>query len=239
MKRNNILTKIAAGRKAYGCTFTFPCDELIELAGIAGYDYVFLDGEHGSFTTETIERLCRTADAAGLTPVARVPDIRFPTILRYLDRGIQGIMGPHICTGADARQLADACRFVPRGKRSFGSGRGTDWGVPEARGASMQQLDDQIIVMALLEDREALENLEGILAVDGIDTFSYGPNDLAQSMGFPGEPGHPDVLAAMEQATAKIRAAGRKMMGDVMVSARAAEMFLEASRAYLLEQQSQ
>jgi 2-keto-3-deoxy-L-rhamnonate aldolase RhmA len=238
VRKNNILTKMAAGQKAVGCTFTFPCDELIELAGIAGYDYVFLDGEHGSFTTETIERLCRTADAAGVTPVARVPDIQLPTILRYLDRGIMGIMGPHICTSADAQQFADACRFVPQGKRSFGSGRGTDWGTPEARGESMQQINEQIIVMALLEDKEAIENLEEILSVKGIDTFSYGPNDLAQSMGLPGAPDHPDVLAAMEGATAKIRAAGKKMMSDVMVSARAAEMFVEASRAYLQSQQS-
>jgi 2-keto-3-deoxy-L-rhamnonate aldolase RhmA len=237
VKSNRILTKIATGQKAYGCTFTFPCEELIELAGIAGYDYVFLDGEHGSFTTETIERLCRTADAAGVTPVARVPDIQFPTILRYLDRGIMGIMGPHICTGADAQQLADACRFVPEGKRSFGSGRGTDWGVPEARGESMKQLNQQILVMALLEDKEALDNLDEILSVGGIDTFSYGPNDLAQSMGQPGQPDHPEVLAAMEQATAKIRSAGKKMMGDVMVSARAAEMFVEVSREYLRRQQ--
>jgi 4-hydroxy-2-oxoheptanedioate aldolase len=233
MRTNNILAKMRSGEKACGVSFSFASPDLIELAGIAGFDYVFLDGEHGPFTVETIESLCRAADAAGLTPIARVPDTSLPTILRYLDRGVMGVMGPHVCTGADAQRLADGCRFTPRGKRSFGSGRGTYFGVPAPRGESMRQIDDEMLVIALLEDVEALENLSDLLAVEGIDFFSFGPNDLAQSMGLTGQPDHPEVKAAMSRATDRIHKAGKKLMSDAMVSTMAADLFLEAARGFL------
>jgi 4-hydroxy-2-oxoheptanedioate aldolase len=238
MRRNNILAKQRAGTKAFGISFSFASADLIELSAAAGFDYVFLDGEHGPFTVETIETLCRAADAAGLTPIARVPDTSLHTILRFLDRGVMGIMGPHVCTGEDARRLADACRFTPRGRRSFGSGRGTYYGVPSRRGESMRQIDDEMLVIALLEDVEALENLPDLLAVEGIDFFSFGPNDLAQSMGLPGEPDHPEVRSAMEQATKRIRDAGKPMMSDVMVSTMAADLFLQAAREFVAKNRS-
>ena len=233
MPVNNILEKMNRGEKAYGLTFIFPSEELIELAGLAGFDFVFLDGEHGSFTTRTIESHCRTADAAGLTTIARVPNIESDTILRFLDRGVLGIMGPHICTAKDAQKLADACRFVPEGKRSFGSGRGVGYGTPSPRADSMQQLNNQMLVMALLEDQAALDNLSEITGVNGIDFFSFGPNDLAQSMGLPGEPDHPQVIKSMNQATHEIKASGKRMLDEVCVTARAAEMFLESGRAFV------
>ena len=233
MRTNKILDKMRAGEKAYGCSLIFPSADIIELLGIAGFDYVFLDGEHGPFSVETIEQMCRVADAAGLTPIARVPNINSSTILQFLDRGVMGIMGPHICTGEQARALAEACRFAPMGKRSFGSGRGTDYGDPAQRSQYMEQANAEILVIALLEDVEALSNLKGILSVEGIDFFSYGPNDLAQSMGLPGEPEHPKVQEAMAQATYKIYEAGKKMMSDVMVATTATEIVLGAAREFL------
>ena len=124
MRVNNVITKMKAGEKAYGCSLTFPSTAVVELMGQAGLDHVSFDSEHGPFTPDTIDDLCRVADMAGLTPMARVPNIDPSTILRFLDRGIMGITGPHITTGQRAQQLADSCRYVPRGKRSFGSGRG-------------------------------------------------------------------------------------------------------------------
>ena len=233
MRKNRILAKMRAGEKAYGCSLIFPSADIIELLGIAGFDYVFLDGEHGPFTPAIIEEMCRVADAAGLTPIARVPNIHSSTILQFLDRGVMGIMGPHICTGEDAQALADACRFTPLGKRSFGSGRGTHYGDPVQRGQYMEQANAEMLVIALLEDVEIITNLADILAVEGIDFFSYGPNDLAQSMGLPGEPEHPKVQEVMAQTTARIRAAGKKMMGDLMLGTGAVELILKGAREFL------
>ena len=116
MKTNKILAKMREGQKAYGCSLNFSSATVIELLGQADLDYVFLDGEHGPFTPETIEEMCRTSDLAGLTPIARVPDISAATILRFLDRGVMGIQWPHISTGQEAQALSDACRFAPQGQ---------------------------------------------------------------------------------------------------------------------------
>ena len=250
MRTNKILAKMRAGEKAYGCSLIFPSADIIELLGIAGFDYVFLDGEHGPFSPELIEQMCslrsptpsaygRVADAAGLTPIARVPNIQSSTILQFLDRGVMGIMGPHICTGEQARALADACRFAPQGKRSFGSGRGTHYGDPVERRQYMEQANAEMLVIALLEDVEAVSNLPDILSVEGIDFFSYGPNDLAQSMGLPGEPEHPKVEKVMAETTARIYEAGKKMMSDVMLGTRAAELILNGAREFLQNAQQE
>ena len=154
MRVNNVVTKMKAGEMAYGCGFSFASPTLIEIAGRAGFDFVSFDSEHGPFTVDMLDDLCRFADMAGMTPMARVPDIEHPTILRFLDRGIMGITGPHIVNGDRARQLADACRYVPRGHRSFGSGRGAYFGDFPSGVDYMRHTNDNILVIAQLEDIE-------------------------------------------------------------------------------------
>ena len=130
---NRIKAAMRAGRKACGYGLTFPSPWVIDILGKLDFDYVFIDGEHGPFDLERLEDLCRAAERYHLTTFARVPDIGSSTILRYLDRGIMGILGPHIATEADARQLVRACYFGPLGERSFGGNRGTDYnaGIPD------------------------------------------------------------------------------------------------------------
>lgn len=233
MRTNNVIAKMQASQIACGCSLTFPSAAVIELMGQAGFDYVSFDGEHGPFTPESLDDMCRFADMAGLTPMARVPNIESSTILRFLDRGIMGITGPHITTGARAQQLADACRYVPRGKRSFGSGRGAYHGDFPSGPGYMEHTNSQILVMAQLEDIEVLENLEEILSVEGIDLYSSGAQDIAQSMGLPGQPSHPRVKEFEAEVAARVHAAGKKMTSDVMVAASAANLFLSAARAFL------
>src|SRR3978361_631624 len=120
-KPNRIKAAMGAGRKAYGYNLSFPSPWVIDILGQIDFDFVFIDGEHGPFGLDQLEDLCRTAERYHLTPIARVPDIGSSTILRYLDRGIMGILGPHIATEADARQLARACYFAPRRLRYFGA----------------------------------------------------------------------------------------------------------------------
>ena len=237
MRANKILAKMGEGQKAYGCSLNFSSATVIELLGQVDLDYVFLDGEHGPFTPETIEEMCRAADLAGLTPIARVPDISAPTILRFLDRGVMGIQGPHISTGEQAQALSDACRFAPRGKRSFGYGLRS---VPPAISAPefMAQIDSQVLVIAMIEDVEAMDNLSDLLRVDGIDLFTIGAFDLSQSMGVPGESDHPTVRDAVAQVEKRVRAAGRRMVSDVMTATSATGMLLEGTRDFLRKNKS-
>ena len=233
MRVNNVIAKMKAGEKAYGCSLTFPSAAVVELMGMAGLDHVSFDSEHGPFTPESLDDLCRVADMAGLTPMARGPNIDSSTILRFLDRGIMGITGPHITTGERAQQLADACRYVPQGKRSFGSGRGAYHGDFPSGPEYMEHTNSNILVMAQLEDIEVLDHLDDILAVDGIDLFSSGAQDIAQSMGLQGQPGHPRVKEFEAQVAARVHAAGREMTSDVIVAAGAARLFLDGAAAFL------
>ena len=227
-----------AGRKAFGYNLSFPSPWVIDILGKLDFDFVFIDGEHGPFGLDQLEDLCRTAERYDLTTIARVPDIGSSTILRYLDRGIMGILGPHIATEADARQLVRACYFCPLGERSFGANRGTDYnaGIPD-KAAYYRAANEQMLVVALLEDVAVLDNLEAIMSVPGIDLYSIGPNDFAQSLGYPGQPDHPEVVKTMRDLTHRIQQAGRTMQGDVMQGAWVSDMLLEAGRRIIPAQQ--
>lgn len=146
MRTNKIFEKIRTGKRAYGCDVTFVSTtlvELVELVGRSGFDFIRLDGEHGPFTPDTLENMCRVAEMVGVTTIARVPDIEDSTILRCLDRGIMGIVGPHITTAERAELLSKACRYAPLGNRSFGYARGATsaisnqelniWNIPTIR----------------------------------------------------------------------------------------------------------
>jgi 2-keto-3-deoxy-L-rhamnonate aldolase RhmA len=215
---NRIKVAIRPGRKAFGYNLSFPSPWVIDIMG--KLDFVFIDGERGPFGLDQLEDLCRTAERYNLTAIASVPDIGSSTILRYLDRGIMGIVGPHIATEADARQLVRACYFGPMGDRSFGANRGTDYNaaIPDKK-AYYQEANEQMLVCALLEDVAALDNPDAILSVPGIDLYSIGPNDFAQSLGCPGQPDHPVVTQAMQDLTHRIRLAGHRRQADVMEGA--------------------
>ncbi|HTC10045.1 MAG TPA: aldolase/citrate lyase family protein [Acetobacteraceae bacterium] len=231
---NRIKAAMRAGRKAYGYSLSFPSPWVIDILGKLDFDYVFIDGEHGPFDLTQLEDLCRTAERYNLTPFARVPDIGASTILRYLDRGIRGILGPHIGTEADARQLVRACYFGPLGERSFGGNRGTDYNamIPD-KAAYYREANEQMLVCALLEDVAVLDNLDAILSVPGIDLYSIGPNDFAQSLGYPGQLDHPQVVKATQDITRRIKQAGGTMQLDVMQGAWVSDMLLDAGRHIL------
>ena len=234
---NRVKAAIRAGRKAYGYNLSFPSPWVVDILGKLDFDFVFIDGEHGPFGLDQLEDLCRTAERHNVTTIARVPDIGSSTILRYLDRGITGILGPHIATEADTRQLVRACYFGPIGERSFGANRGTDYNAGIAdKAAYCRAPNEQMLVCALLEDVAVRDSLDAILAVPGIDLYSIGPNDFAQSLGYPGQPDHPEVVKTMRKLTHRIRQAGHTMRVDVMQGAWVSGMLLDAGRRILLSQ---
>ena len=213
---NRIKQCIRDGRTATGFSLCFPSVHVVEILGRLNFDFVWLDGEHGPFGLNDIEEHCRAAELNGITAIARVPDIETSTILQYLDRGIQGILGPHIACRADAEQLVNACYFGPIGQRSFGGNRGCDYDHDiENKAAWYRETNDNTLVGALLEDAGVVDNLDDILAVEGIDYFSVGPNDFAQGLGRPGEAAAPEVQQAIADVHRRIHDAGRLTGDDI------------------------
>ena len=239
--KNRILEKNYQGKKGLGCTFVFPCVEAVEILGmLGGFDYISLDAEHGLFTTESIDAMCRTAEGHGMSVIVRVPNIESSTLNVVLDRGVVGITGPHIETVEQAHALAAGCRYTTDGTRSWGGGRGTfynDSGLadqPQNHFTEYMALaNKEMMVTAQLETTKAFENLDSILQVQGIDAVTWGPNDFAQSMGLPGQPTHPDVQEAHRKAAELVHAAGRKLQSDVLTGLNLPTVIIEAGRKFL------
>jgi len=236
---NRVLEAIAQGRIARGYQINFAAPEVIEILGPLDFDFVWIDGEHGAIGLRDLENLCRAAELVRATVIARVPDIRASTVLGYLDRGVNGIVGPHIATGDDAQRLVDACYFGPRGTRSFGGNRGCryDYGIDD-KAEYYRQCNDDMLVCALLEDAGVSEALDDILAVDGIDYFHIGANDFAQGLGYPGESARAEVTAEMDAVYQRIRAAGRRVETDIMCRAPVKTLLVEAASRFLDEYQA-
>ena len=230
---NKIIEKMDKGEKAVGISLSFYADEMVELAGAMGLDFVNYDGQHAPVTPETIDRFCRLCDGWDVTPTMRVPDQIPSNILNYIDRGIKAITVPFVNTKAEAEAVVDCCYFAPKGHRSYTSKRVMRFGLVDDLKDMMDRTNDDLLVMPQIEDIKAYNNLDEILKVDGIKVFAGGPNDLAQSMGHPGQPDHPDCLKVTSEGTAKIHAAGKFRNEDVMISVDATIAVRDAMRSML------
>lgn len=217
MKRNKIFERIQQGEKALGVALsaTLYSEEVVEMCGRLGLDFVNFDGQHSSLTPETVGRMCYVAEANGLTPVMRIPDHRPSTIVSYLDRGIMGITAPDLETADQARALVKASNFAPEGNRSCTSFRFGEYGLGEDLTTLMADCNAKTMITPQLESITAFENLDEILKVPGIDYFGWGPQDLAQSLGHPGQPNHPDCVEATAKALEKIHKAGKRLLSEV------------------------
>ena len=230
---NKIKSAMQAGRKAHGFRLTIPSPAVVEILGFLRYDYVYIDDEHGVFGNEVLEDICRAADLVGMTPIARVPDLTGPTVNRRLDRGIRGIVGPHVSSAADAEMLVQSCHFGPRGNRSLGGGRGVQYqtAIPDMK-AFYAAANENMFVSAMIEDQDGMDSLEQIVAVPGIDCIMIGLNDFAQSLGHPGDTEHPEIKAAAREVARRVRAAGGRMRDDVLVLGNLPDMLLAGGRPF-------
>jgi 2-keto-3-deoxy-L-rhamnonate aldolase RhmA len=169
------------------------------LAKAAGYDWLFIDSEHGTISTQEISQISFAALANGVAPIVRVCSGALDEATRALDNGALGIVVPHVDTVEQARRLVDAFRFQPMGHRSTG-GPPAQFGYrPPAALETQRTLNAEILVIPMIETPEAVENADKIAALDGIDALLIGTNDLTLEMGIAGQVGHERVRAAYQK----------------------------------------
>jgi len=214
--RNAVKHAAASGEPIRGIHLTFAATAVIEVLASEALDFVYIDGEHGCFDWRDIELMCITAERHGLTPIARIPDPTSATITRFLDRGVRGIVVPHVESVDDARRVIEAAYFAPAGARSFGAGRPEYWESGADRAAYMAACNDALSVCMMVETTEALRLAGEIAQVPGVDYLNFGLLDLAQSLGHPGQATHPEVREAVAQCTARIHQAGKRVREDFM-----------------------
>lgn len=177
------------------------------LAG-AGFDWLVIDAEHSPNNPLTVLAQLQAAAAYPVQVLVRPPSHDPALIKQYLDAGAQTLLLPLVDDAAQAAALVRAMRYPPRGIRGVAASlaRAARWnGIPDY----VRQADAEVCLVVQVETRLGLENLDAILAVDGVDAVFIGPADLAASLGHLGEAGHPEVRAAIEDALRRIVAAGK------------------------------
>jgi 4-hydroxy-2-oxoheptanedioate aldolase len=180
--------------------------EIAYLAKAAGFDSFYVDLEHNSFSLDTTSQICIAALNAGITPLVRVPSNTPDYISRVLDGGALGVIAPHVANAAEARAVVDAAKFPPFGTRSFGGLMPHLHYQPLSPVESTATMNELTTVVAMLETKAALECVEEICAVDGVDMILIGTNDLCGDFGITGQYDH-DLI---QQAYLKTIAAARK-----------------------------
>ncbi len=210
MRTNRLKAKIRAGEPTFGVSVMIPSPQVVEMVGRLGFDWVLIDCEHGTITPETVELMVMAAASSGITPIARPWRNSADAILRVMDRGVMGVQVPHVNTAADARRAVSAAKYHPLGSRGLAAGtRPAHYGLGVTASEYIEWVNRETLVCVQLEESEALQNIDEILAVDGVDVFFVGPSDLSQSMGYPGQTSAPPVQEAIDGAFAAIVAAGK------------------------------
>ena len=185
--------------RSFGTFFELGGRGAMESLTRTGLDYVIIDTEHGCFSEETTADLILAAEKGGLLPFVRIGDIRRPYVLRMLDIGARGLIVPNIRTLKQVQKLIDCAKFPPLGRRGYCPNRTSGWGADEwSRDvfAYMDECNRRVKLIPQCETRDALEQIEEIAALPGVDGIFIGPFDLSTTMGIPGQFADPEFLAA-------------------------------------------
>jgi 4-hydroxy-2-oxoheptanedioate aldolase len=182
---------------------------IVDIIGRTGYDVIWLDLEHRAYGYEVIDPLSLACRAAGIDLMVRIRKSGYGGTMRALEFGANGIMVPHCRSAAEARQWVEWVRFPPMGKRGFdGAGADADYGLADPI-EYIQHANKQVFLALQIEDREAVDQVDEIAAVEGFDIFFIGPGDLSLSYGVPMQLDHPSLMEAMERVNRAARRYGK------------------------------
>lgn len=199
-------TRLREGRPITAMFSILPEPQIIELIALAGFDAIIIDMEHGPNSVGNLPPLVLAAQAHGRFPIVRVPECAEPVIAAALDIGASAVLVPQVQSAAQAELAVAAARYAPEGRRGLNPWtRAARFGAT-ANWPAVSNRDTGLMVM--IEGPQGLAELDAILAVPGIDAIFLGPVDMAHALGLTGQPEHPSVVAAIEQAVARAGACG-------------------------------
>jgi 2-keto-3-deoxy-L-rhamnonate aldolase RhmA len=179
--------------------------QIVELIGLAGFDAAFIDMEHTSFDLHDVQLAVMAAERVGITPIVRTPGFDPAFILRLLDMGVQGVQVPHVSSAETARAAVKAVRYPPLGDRGMAAGsRAAEFGKVSLLD-HMAQSNREVLLACMIEDVEAIERIDEIAAVEGVDLLAVGPSDLSRSLGVSGQPDHPRLIAAIDRVREAVK----------------------------------
>lgn len=179
MRKNKLLSKFAAEKVMVNSWISIPSSYGAEVIAHSGVDSVTVDMQHGMIGFSDLVHIFQAVSTSPAVPLVRVPSSEPSMLMKVLDAGAYGIICPSVDTPEICRELISACRYPPLGTRSFGPTRGLTYGGKDY----IEHADQEIMVLAMIESQQALDNLEAILDTPGLTGIYIGPNDLAYSLG--------------------------------------------------------
>jgi 4-hydroxy-2-oxoheptanedioate aldolase len=234
MQENRLKKRVLEKKACYGVISPTADTTICEYIGISGMDFYIMDAEHGAIHIEEVRNMIRACETAGITPLARIPSLDEKMILQYFDAGCMGVMMPGTNTAEDCRKLVQYVKYPPLGKRGLGPVRSAAY---MAGTLSQEQYihfsNEQTLVLPMIETTEAIDHLEEMCAIDGVDGFILGPRDLALNMGFLDGPAHPEVKEAINKSIEIVLKHG-KIFGTVAATAEQAKELTEKGVTLLL-----
>lgn len=213
--------RLRSGELMLGTVLTFSAVEVTELMAQCGFDWLFIDTEHGSFGPHEVLKMLQ---AAGECPcLVRLPGHDEIWLKKSLDIGAAGIIVPQVNTGDQARRIINACKFPPDGQRGLGLSRASTYGVN--LGEYITRANNHTAIVLQIENREGVDNIEQIVEVPGIDAILVGPLDLSASYNKPGQTSDPEVIAAIERVTQVCHNSGVRL-GTAVATTTDAQRFI-------------
>lgn len=208
LPKNRFKQGLATGETQYGLWLGLPDNSAAEIAAIAGFDWLLIDGEHAPFDLRTIMSHLQAMAPYDVAPVVRCVEGNTALIKQLLDIGVQTLLVPMVENAEQAKQLVNAVRYPPVGIRGLGTSlaRAARWGqIP----GYLKKANDEICLIVQVETASAMDHLDEILAVEGIDGVFIGPSDLSASMGYIGDAGNQEVVDTINKGLSRIRTAGK------------------------------
>lgn len=193
----SLKVKIAECQITLGSWITLAHPGVAEIMARSGFDWLAIDLEHSVITIREAEELIRVIELSGVVPLVRLSANDAVQIKRVMDAGAHGVIVPLVNSASDAAHAVNAVRYPPKGRRGVGLARAQGYGT--AFESYLEWVREESVVIAQVEHIEAVNNLEAILSVDGVDGFIVGPYDLSGSLGIPGQFDHPSMKDAMER----------------------------------------
>lgn len=224
--------RLLAGESVIGAMLPIAAPLLIDLCGLAGFDFVFLDTEHGAINHAHYDDLIRSADLHALPAIIRVARDQPIEIGRALDAGAQGVHVPFVQTADQAAAIARAARFHPHGQRGLGPVRAAGYGYT-GYADYVRRSDEQTLTVAAIESPAAIAAIAAIGQVPGIDLLFIAPADLSVMLGLPGQIDHPDVQRVIDDAIERAQATG-KIVGSLAIGPDHARRLIDQGVQYVL-----
>ena len=210
--KNIIKEKMQNGEKVLGTFFELGGGTAVECLGLAGLDFFIIDTEHGPFDVESAMSFVRAGELRNISPLVRVKDTTRPSILKMLDIGAMGLIVPCVQTVDEVKKLVEYGKYYPIGQRGYAPARKAGFGFEtfaKEINAYFETCNRETLIIPQCETLGCLENIEEIVAIEGVDGIFIGPYDLSVAMGKPAQFADPEIVAAIARILAACKAAGK------------------------------